>query len=126
MGMGGVKQQRGAHGERWAEEVLSEAGMVVLDRNWRCGDGEIDLVAIDDEEGTSTVVFCEVKYRTGTGYGQPLEAVTREKVRRLRLLALRWLAEHQVRADRVRLDAVGVLDRPGRPVEVAHVRGIGG
>lgn len=124
--MSGVKQQRGAHGERWAEEILADAGMVVLDRNWRCRDGEIDLVAIDDEEGTSTVVFCEVKYRTGTGFGQPLEAVTREKVRRLRWLAFRWLAEHQVRADRVRLDAVGVLDRPGRPVEVVHVRGIGG
>lgn len=123
--MSGVKQERGAQGERWAEEVLLDAGMVMLDRNWRCRDGEIDLVALDEDEGLSTVVFCEVKYRRGTGYGSPLESITRAKVRRLRFLALRWLSEHRVHAERVRLDAVGVLDRPGHPVEIQHVRGIG-
>lgn len=122
--MTGVKQRRGARGEQWAEEMLVEAGMVVIDRNWRCRDGEIDLIAVDDVDGVSTLVFCEVKYRTGTGFGMPLEAITADKVRRLRRLAGRWLEEHRVVRGAVRLDAVGVLDRPGHAVEMSHVRGI--
>lgn len=122
--MTGVKQRRGAQGERWAEQALVEAGMVIIDRNWRCREGEIDLIAIDEVEGVSTLVFCEVKYRTGTGYGSPLEAITTEKVRRLRRLAGRWLADHHAVATAIRLDAVGVLDQRGRPLHITHVRGI--
>lgn len=122
--MTGVKQRRGAQGEQWAEEVLTEAGMVIIDRNWRCRDGEIDLVAIDDVDGAATLVFCEVKYRTGTGFGTPLEAITAEKVRRLRRVAASWLKQRRVTAKRIRLDAIGLLDLPGRPVQISHVRGI--
>lgn len=119
-----VKQRRGARGEDWAEQVLSEAGMFVIDRNWRCREGEIDLIAIDEVDGESTLVFCEVKYRTGTGFGTPLEAITPDKVRRLRRAVGRWLTERQVTARRVRLDAIGLLDVPGQEVQITHVRGI--
>lgn len=63
----------------------------MLGRNWRCRDGELDLVVSRDR----CVVFCEVKTRSGTGFGLPAEAVTGEKQRRLRRLATRWLGEHK-------------------------------
>ena len=95
--------------------------MVLLDRNWRCDLGEIDLVLRDGR----VLVVCEVKTRTSTAFGHPLEAVTEAKADRLRDLSVRWIAEHVVRPDGVRIDLVGVLMQPrGRPV-LEHVRGIG-
>ena len=91
---------------------------MVLARNWRCPDGEIDLVLRDGDD----VVFCEVKTRRGVGYGSPVEAVTPVKQRRLRVLAQRWLAAHDERAPDLRFDVVGVLVRPGRPALVTHLR----
>ncbi len=122
--MTGLKQRRGARGEEWAEQVLLDAGMVIIDRNWRCRDGEIDLIAVDEVDGESVIVFCEVKYRTGTGYGTPLESITFAKVRRLRRLAGQWLSQHPMMVPTIRLDAVGVLDLRDRPVQITHVRGI--
>ena len=113
------KDALGRHGEDVAAGHLASLGMVVLDRNWRCDIGELDIVARDGD----TLVVCEVKTRSGTGYGTPLEAVTREKVTRLRRLAGRWLSDHDVRPAGVRIDVVGVL-RPARgPAVVKHVRG---
>jgi len=95
--------------------------MVLLDRNWRCDLGEIDLVLRDGR----VLVVCEVKTRTSTAFGHPLEAVTEAKADRLRDLSVRWVAEHVVRPDAVRIDLVGVLMQPrGRPV-LEHFRGIG-
>jgi putative endonuclease len=68
-------------------------------------------------------VFCEVKTRSGVGYGHPVEAVTRVKQRRLRTLAHRWLADHDEHAPELRFDVVGVLVRPSRPAVVTHLRG---
>lgn len=119
---------RGRRGSRarlaaWGEDVvaahLESCGWVILARNWACDAGEIDLIAQDG----STVVFVEVKTRSGTGYGDPLEAVTPTKVRRLHEVALRWLAEHAVSGS-VRIDAVGVLARPGERPRLTHVRGV--
>ncbi len=109
----------GARGERIAAAFLTDAGLHVLDRNWRCREGELDLVARD---GTA-LVFCEVKTRRGTGYGHPVEAVTPAKQRRLRTLAQRWLAAHDEHAPDLRFDVVGVLVRPSRPALVTHLRG---
>jgi putative endonuclease len=108
----------GAHGERIAAAFLTDAGLRVLDRNWRCRDGELDIVARDGD----ALVFCEVKTRRGTGYGQPVEAVGRAKQRRLRTLAQRWLAAHDEHAPELRFDVVGVLVRPARPALVTHLR----
>ena len=108
----------GDHGERIAAAFLTDAGLRVLDRNWRCREGELDLVARDAD----ALVFCEVKARRGTGYGHPVEAVTPTKQRRLRTLARRWLAAHDEHAPDVRFDVVGVLVRPGRPALVTHLR----
>jgi len=83
--------------------------------------GGIDPVLRDGR----VLVVCEVKARTSTAFGHPLEAVTEAKADRLRDLSVRWVAEHVVRPDGVRIDLVGVLMQPrGRPV-LEHVRGIG-
>lgn len=111
----------GAFGEAYAARHLVDGGMVILDRNWRCELGEIDLVLRDGD----AVVFCEVKTRSSAQYGSPLESVTARKAARLRRLAARWLADHQIRARHVRLDLVGVLvPRDGSP-SVEHAAGVG-
>ena len=108
----------GVHGERIAVAFLTDRGLRVLDRNWRCREGELDIVARDGE----ALVFCEVKTRRGVGYGHPVEAVTPAKQRRLRTLAQRWLAAHDEHAPELRFDVVGVLVRPARPASVTHLR----
>jgi putative endonuclease len=115
----------GRYGEDLAARRLRAAGMAVLERNWRCSGGEIDIVARDDD----ALVVCEVKTRRAGGYEHPMAAVTPAKAARLRRLASRWLSERwlarygRLPAGGVRLDVVGVLlpDR-GAPV-VQHVRG---
>lgn len=101
----------GGRGEALAAAWYADAGYEVLDRNWRCRVGEIDLVC---RRGT-TVVICEVKARTSARFGTPLEAVTTAKRRRLRRLAALWLREHPLRADVVRFDVAAVH---GTTVEV--------
>lgn len=116
-------QQRsalGAYGEALAARHLVERGMIVLDRNWRCDQGEIDLVLRDGH----VLVVCEVKTRSSLAFGSPLEGVTEPKVARIRRLAARWLAAHDVRPDEVRLDMVGVLVPRSGPARIDHVRGV--
>ena len=108
----------GSLGENIAVTYLIDAGLRVLDRNWRCREGELDVVA---REGDA-LVFCEVKTRRGVGFGHPVEAVTPVKQRRLRTLAQRWLAAHDEHAPELRFDVVGVLVRPSRPALVTHLR----
>jgi len=110
----------GVRGEAIAARYLEAGGLVMLDRNWRCREGEIDLVATD---GT-TVVIVEVKTRSGTGFGRPAEAVTPIKLARLRRLAQLWLAANRVGWVEVRFDVVAVLARPGARVEVEHFPGV--
>jgi putative endonuclease len=92
--------------------------MEILDRNWRCRDGEIDIVARD----VDALVFCEVKTRRTTNYGTPAEAVGAGKTRRLRRLAAAWLAAHDVHAPQIRFDVIGVVPRPSGPACVEHLR----
>ncbi|HSJ21226.1 MAG TPA: YraN family protein [Nocardioidaceae bacterium] len=111
----------GAYGEGLAARHLTEQGMVLLDRNWRCELGEIDLVLRDGR----ALVVCEVKTRSSLAFGSPLEAVTEQKAARLRRLAARWLADHAVHPHDVRIDLVGVLVPSTGGVTVDHVRGVG-
>lgn len=113
-------QALGRRGEDLAAHHLVGLGMVLLDRNWRCPAGEIDLVL---REG-SVLVVCEVKTRTTAAFGMPLEAVDRRKLERLRRLGAAWLRAHDVRVRDVRIDVVGVLAPTRGPVEVEHVAGV--
>lgn len=114
-------QTLGRYGEEVAARFLvQERGMTVLDRNWRCETGEIDLVLRDG----AVLVVCEVKTRTSLAYGTPHEAVDDRKLARLRGLAIAWLVAHDVHTPEVRVDLVAVLRRrTGAPV-VDHVRGL--
>ncbi|HET9519305.1 MAG TPA: YraN family protein [Actinoplanes sp.] len=114
-----ARQAVGGYGERVAERHLIAQGLVVIARNWRCPDGEIDLILRDGDD----VVFCEVKTRRGDRFGTPAEAVIATKARRLRRLAARWLAETRVRPREVRFDVVGVRAQPRGAAVVEHLRG---
>lgn len=115
-----TRQALGRYGEDVAARFLIAAGLVVLERNWRCPDGELDIIAREGD----VLVACEVKTRRGEGFGSPLEAVTARKAARLRRLVGRWLAEHPVRPAEVRIDVVGVLRPPRGAARVEHVRGV--
>lgn len=111
----------GMRGEAIAAEYLEGLGYQLLDRNWRSGrEGELDLVVRHGDE----VVAVEVKTRSGTAAGHPLEAITAKKARRLRRLLLTWVREHHPRAVALRIDAVGIVLRSGRAPSIHHVQGI--
>lgn len=115
-----ARQAIGAYGEERAARHLSDLGMVVLERNWRCDEGEIDLVLRDRD----VLVVCEVKTRTSLVAGSPHEAITDAKLDRLRRLGERWAAERGIRPAGVRVDLVAVLrPRRGAP-DVDHVPGL--
>ena len=116
-----TRQALGAYGESLAARHLTAQGMVLLDRNWRCEAGELDLVLRDRD----VLVVCEVKTRASAAYGAPVEAVTAAKLRRLRRLAARWVEQRGLRVPEVRIDLVGVrLDLAGED-RFVHVRGVG-
>jgi putative endonuclease len=110
----------GRLGEALAAARLEAAGLRVVARNWRCREGEIDLVAA----GPGLLVFCEVKTRRGHGYGSPAAAVTHTKQARLRRLAAAYLAASAVPPCRIRFDVVAVTwPRSGQPA-VEHLDGV--
>lgn len=112
-----AKDVLGRRGEAIAAAYLEGRGMLVIDRNWRCGQGEIDLVLRDGSE----LVFAEVKTRSTDAFGHPLEAITPAKLARLRRLAAAWCEAHPGNHDRIRIDAVAVVaPRVGAPV-VEHL-----
>jgi putative endonuclease len=114
------RQALGAYGERVAENHLTDQGLVVLDRNWRCPEGELDLVLLDG----AVLVACEVKTRRGDGCGTPHQAVDPVRLERLHRLVWRWAEEHDVRPEEVRVDLVAVL-RPRRGASIVdHVEGL--
>ncbi|OLT12482.1 YraN family protein [Pseudonocardia sp. CNS-139] len=111
-----TKDVLGRRGEDLAARYLEQRGFLVLSRNWRCRHGELDLVATEN----ARLVVCEVKTRSGTGFGEPAEAVDRRKATRIRRATQSWLAAHQVRWCEIRFDVLAVVAEPGRPVAVRH------
>jgi putative endonuclease len=113
-----AKDELGRRGEAIAARFLESAGLTVLERNWRCSQGEIDLVALEGDE----LVFVEVKTRSSVAFGHPLEAITAVKLARLRRLAAAWCQAHPGGHDAIRIDAVAVIAPTAGAVEVEHVR----
>lgn len=110
----------GERGEDLAKRYLESHGLVVLDRNWRCQEGELDLVATDRR----TLIICEVKTRTGTAFGTPAEAVTEEKANRIRRLARRWRAAHRLGWCKERFDIIAIVWPPGEVPRIQHLKGV--
>ena len=107
----------GTYGEQLACDYLISKNYEVLDRNWRCSLGEIDVVA----KYQDTLVFVEVKTRNGRGFGHPFEAITEPKRKRLRKLSHAWLEANAAPAGSIRIDAVSILVAGGL-VEIEHLK----
>jgi putative endonuclease len=105
------KDELGRWGEQIAADHLASLGYRIVDRNWRCPQGEIDIVA----RHRSTLVIAEVKTRRSIAFGHPFEAVTPAKLSRLNRLAFAWCAAHEGWHGRIRLDVVSVLGSPESP-----------
>ena len=112
-----AKDDLGRRGEDIAAASIVAAGLTVLDRNWRCPLGEIDIVALDGKE----TVFIEVKTRSSTAFGHPLEAITAQKLARLRRLAAAWCEAHPGSRGAIRIDAIAVIAPPAGSPTVEHL-----
>ncbi len=113
-----AKDELGKRGEQLAARYLSESGFEILDRNWRCNQGELDLVAREGDE----LVFVEVKTRQGTAYGHPFEAITTQKLARLHRLAVAWCDAHPEHIARMRIDAIAVIAPRESDARIEHLR----
>jgi putative endonuclease len=115
-----AKQAVGRHGEAVVARALQEQGWEVLDRNWRCARGELDIVARDGD----VAVAVEVKTRRSSVTGTGLEAVTPVKLARLRRLLGMWLDAQERRFAGARVDVVAVALPPAGAAVLDHVRGV--
>jgi putative endonuclease len=113
------KDVLGKRGEQLAADYLAGEGFEIVARNWRCHEGEVDLVALDGR----TTVIVEVKTRSGVGFGHPFEAVTREKLGRLRRLAAAWCRESDRTVHGLRIDVVAVIVGRDGTHTIEHVAG---
>lgn len=113
------KDELGRAGEDRAAQHFESHGYAVLDRNWRNAEGELDLIVGSARE----LVVVEVKTRRGVGFGHPFEAIDARKRRRLRRLALAWIAAHaeDVQGRRLRIDAVGLIGPDPATAALEHV-----
>ena len=111
------KHVLGLYGERVAGQYLESLGYEIIERNWRCSIGEIDLIARDE----SRYVFVEVKTRNGAGFGHPFEAITEIKLGRLRKLVNAWCCSRKLSGIDVRIDAVSVLVNRGK-IDLEHLK----
>jgi putative endonuclease len=114
-----IENALGRFGEDVAVAHLADDGYEIVDRNWRCRDGEIDIVARDGK----ILVFCEVKTRSSERFGTPAAAVVPRKAARIRRVAAAWLAEHGCSAHALRFDVVAVRRTRSGPLRISHVRG---
>lgn len=116
-----TRHQLGALGEQHAVDYLHSQGLRIIARNWRCRYGELDVIAVEDDH---TLVFVEVKTRTGEGFGGLAQAVTVQKLHRLRRLAGLWLAGQNTSWAQIRIDIIGVqLSHAGTP-EIVHMKAV--
>jgi putative endonuclease len=112
-----AKDARSANGQQAAADYLEEHGLRVLDRTWRCPDGQLDIAAVEG----STFVVCELRTHGSTS----LQAMSQAKVKKLRRLGAAWLQAHGIRFDQIRIDVIGVLyNADADDFTIEHVRGV--
>lgn len=112
-------------GEELAEALLLKKGYKIVDRNFRKGYGEIDIVAIDLSENENTLVFIEVKTRTSKTFGSPFESVTFWKLKTLIKTAQFYKLTHRNLPENLRIDAISVtLSSNGTFIDIEHIKNI--
>ncbi|MEE2524018.1 YraN family protein [Pseudarthrobacter sp. J75] len=116
-----AKDILGRRGEELAAGYLESLGMLVVERNWRCPEGEIDIVALDGD----ALVIAEVKTRRSLDYGHPFEAVGTAKLARLHRLGSAWCRDRELRMPLRRIDVLAVLDDGVSQPLVEHLKGVG-
>lgn len=115
-GRGLTRQATGAWGEDLALRYLTRRGYTLVERNYRTRYGEIDLILHEGD----TLVFVEVKLRRGTGFGDPVEAVTPRKQSTIRSLATQYLSDREPDFEALRFDVIGILASDNR-IRIRHV-----
>ena len=115
------KDLLGRRGEDLAVVYLETLGMLVVERNWRCAGGEIDIVALDGD----ALVIAEVKTRRSLDYGHPFEAVGPDKLARLHRLGSAWCRDRELRMPLRRVDVIAVLDDGAGEPLLEHLKGVG-
>jgi putative endonuclease len=126
---GGQRRQLGNSGEALALRALTTAGLTILDRNWRCAVGELDIVAqetapdfVSGNPQATWLVVVEVRTRRGAAFGTALQAITPRKAAKLREVAAHYVQAHGWTGP-WRIDFVAVqMDGSGRLLAVDHVR----
>jgi len=111
------KKMLGAQGEDFVVEYLLKQGCIILDRNWRIKEGEIDIVS---QYPNGVVAFVEVKTRSSLTFGHPIEGIGIEKSMRLQRLALAWLCTNKMFGADYQIDCAGVLAIPNHPCELDY------
>lgn len=114
-----IKKEFGNTGEDIATEYLEKQGYIILERNFYCKQGEIDIIAKDKNE----VVFVEVKSRSDVGYGLPSEAVTKQKIKHLCRTAKYFLHKNKMFNEFIRFDVVEILIKSGK-FNLNHIKQI--
>lgn len=109
------RRDTGILGEKLAGDFLKEQGYQILETNYHCPEGEIDIIARHED----SLVFVEVKTRTNREFGTPEESITSVKKKRIRTAALRYQEVHTPHVQSWRIDVVAVeLDRSGKPLRI--------
>ena len=107
----------GQHGEQRAAQFLQSLGYTIVDRNYRCPRGEIDLVARDKE----TIVFVEVRTHRSQEFGNPLASVNKRKQRQIAMTALHYLSRFQLHDHAARFDVIGIMGE-GDSAQLTHIK----
>lgn len=117
-----IRQQVGQKGEEAASKYLKELGYSIVETNYRCKLGEIDIIARDGK----MVVIVEVRTKTGLAFGRPEESINREKARKLHRLALQYIQSnyHQDIPSRIDLVAVMIERNSGLVKDIRHIKNI--
>ena len=112
------RSETGKKGEKEAQAFLKKKGYRILETNYRCREGEIDIIARKKD----TIVFVEVRTKTGTQFGSPGESITTSKKAKLRATALSYASSHKDMPETWRIDFIGIeMDVNGKPASIEHI-----
>lgn len=111
----------GENGEQFVADYLTKIGYQIMSRNWRVREGELDIVARDQN---GLIIFVEVKTRTSIAFGDPLESIDRKKLFRIQKLALAWLATNFRLGNPYRIDSAGVIISRSGEITLDYRKGI--